>query len=179
MIKKRGSVPVLGILIGLVLLVAVIHSAFHIITYGTSIPGFYPQGISGFSVGKLNLGDDFKAKYSAFSLPSKIILGSEWLLVLILVGTGIMREKISLRRDSADIQIKYKSDPSKVKTDLDVLYSLLQERKKINLSTIERLFKANRETVLEWADILEAGNLAILHYPKFGEAELFLDESAK
>ncbi len=61
---------------------------------------------------------------------------------------------------------------NRLETDLDKLYNILQKRKKIKLSEISVGFNITKKQAEEWCIILETNDLAVLHYPTFGEPEL-------
>lgn len=58
------------------------------------------------------------------------------------------------------------------KTDLDKLYTLLNERKKLTVSEIAKSFDVSKKEAEEWGKILQEQNLIELHYPTVGEPEL-------
>lgn len=62
------------------------------------------------------------------------------------------------------------------RTDLDDLYTTLKEKKELTISAIAKLFNISKETVIEWCRILEAGDLAYVDYPSFGDPVLKLKE---
>jgi len=68
---------------------------------------------------------------------------------------------------------------SKSSTDLDVLYNLLKEKKKLPITTISKLFKITKEKAVEWAKILENHKLAIIEYPAFSDPEVRIYEKEK
>jgi predicted ArsR family transcriptional regulator len=62
----------------------------------------------------------------------------------------------------------------KLGTDIDKLYEILKERKKISFKAISRAFKVSDETVRKWGTTLESGNLARVEYPSIGYPELVI-----
>lgn len=54
-------------------------------------------------------------------------------------------------------------------TPLDTLYDLLKEKKIMKVEDIATHFNVNRELVMEWGKILEAGELATINAPRIGK----------
>lgn len=54
------------------------------------------------------------------------------------------------------------------KTQLDVLYWLLEQEKQIKFTNIARIFNIKIKKVEEWAQILEVHGFAEMYYPAFG-----------
>lgn len=171
--QKRGKARIVGIVITAVLVLAVLHTTMHLLVYGTGISGFGASGVSGFSVGKLNIDEEFKQSNAAISPLSQWIIIGEWALLISMILFGMFRERITLPQKSTQettLTLPAKTDSSK--TELDVLYDLLREKKSLKISAIAKTFDVDHETVEEWAQILENNNLATLLYPRIGEAEL-------
>lgn len=57
-------------------------------------------------------------------------------------------------------------------TDIDLLYSLLKDRKHLKIPAISRIFNISNEKALEWCKILEDSSLAVINYPAFSEPEI-------
>lgn len=173
---ERGGSKGLQVGILFVLLFALLHTGAHVVLYGTGISGFAQRGVSGFSIGSLDLGDDTAAKAERFSGPSRFIILAEWFLLIGLVVFAMVRTRIHspLDKEIKTFSIDHLQGPSR--TDLDVLYDLLKEQKRIPLSRIEKTFKVNQDTVESWCKTLESGNLAQLSYPRIGEPELHVIE---
>lgn len=172
MAGKKGF---LKVIISLLLLIGIIHFAFHILAYGTGISGFYESGVSGFSVGKLGIGEDFKKSYPELSLVSVIILSIEWSSVLIFLILTFIKNKNEIKEELLTIlPINYKK--STISTDIDALYGVLKEKKHLRISTIEKIFKVDKETAINWAKTLESINLATINTPKIGEPKVYINE---
>ena len=169
MSKKRA------VIISLIFIIAIFHSASHIVISGTGIAGLAESGISGLSIGKFSLEKDIKPIYKEISQTSLVILMLEWLLLLMLFISAIIRHRQSINeniKQGFSIQ-KYRA---KTKTDLDILYEVLKEKKHLRISTISKIFNVDQEVALNWAKTLEAADLARIHYPRVGEPELTLNE---
>ena len=107
--------------------------------------------------------------YVGISPLSKILFAIQWIVILLAAIFIRFRDK-KLISKTIDIKaINLKRASGKSATDLDTLYSILQEKKKLKISTISKAFKINEDTAFEWCKILEAGNLAVIDYPGVGE----------
>lgn len=125
-----------------------------------------PKGITGNSIGS-----EIGGFYSQISPLSKIFFILQCtILVALLVFLAYRRKKLESMEDEIKDISQWKK-PQKG-TDLDVLYDLLKDKKEIGISKIAELFNIKKEVAIEWAKILEAGNLATLNYPGFGDPQL-------
>lgn len=173
MLGTKGKSHIYGILTIALLTVAILHTVLHFAVYGTGVPNLGEKGISGFAVGPIS-GDEIKTQYPQPSL-STIVIVAEWLLLIVILVISFMSERLNLKKEAdnlKDINIKQE----KSKTELDVLYDLLKEKKHLQLATIAKIFQVSEETVHEWAKILESGNLATIYYPRLGEPEIRIKE---
>jgi len=71
---------------------------------------------------------------------------------------------------------KIKDLPEGYQTDIDILYKMLIEKKRLKMGEIASNFGITAAQAEEWARILEEYKLAKIHYPLFGDAELILVE---
>ena len=173
--KVGGSRP-LHVLTTLIIIAAVIHTSFHFALHGTGISGLGKNGVSGLAITKLGFGDDFRAKYNQLSPISSVIIIGEWSLLIILAVFALIQQKDHSKKEGVSIELKkYQKDSSK--TDIDILYEILQQRKSISLATIEKTFDVDKRTVMSWCETLESSNLAKIQYPRMGGADLVLDEN--
>jgi hypothetical protein len=136
-------------------------------------------GISGMAVNDISL-SDLGGTFSKNFSP--ILLTGQWLLIIIIMSfsylnyfSSVKEEKTSLSYDDLKKSTKGSS------TDIDVLYTLLKDRKSMKVRSVAHLFKINEEKALEWCKILEGNNLVIINYPAFSgpEVELKEDEDKK
>lgn len=164
----------LALIISLVFIVASLHTLFHIMIYGTGISGALDSGISGLSIGKISL-DEIKPQYKEISQNSIYILIGEWSILLLLGISAFIKNRKSIEENmkARPLIKKYKT---KTKTDLDVLYEILKEKKHLKISTIAKIFGITSEIATSWSKTLESANLANLHYPRIGEPELTIIE---
>lgn len=154
----------------MVLTAAVIHTGAQLALYGTGIKALDEKGLSGFAITR----EEIKNNYSQTSSVSKLIIIGEWALLIILIVISLIGERAHIKKQHVVLQLKRTKEKSK--TDIDLLYDLLKEKKKIGLGVIADTFKIGEETATEWAKILEDAGLASVHYPRFGETEVRLKE---
>ncbi len=162
--------------LSLLLLILIIHNVFHFSFFGTGISGFYEKGISGFSIGKLSIGEEIKTKYRSVSPLSITILLAEWSLLILAVFFAFLRNRVELKKEIAAIKSPGDYKKTNKSTDLDALYNLLKEKKHLRLSSIAEKFKIEKELALEWAKTLESASLVYIDYPRFGDPEIYLEE---
>lgn len=170
--KRRG---VFWILVFFVF-IALVHSVLHVYVWGLGIPGFFENGISGFSVGKFSIGEEQTGTYSLNVSLSQMFVIGEWLIVLIFFVFMHAKSNVDSKKEFSELQSSKSKTVMKNKTDLDVLYDLLLSKKRISFSAIVKTFNIDEKTAMSWAKILEAGNLANISYPRVGSPELILVE---
>lgn len=172
--EKRG-INIVRVLITFVLIVIVIHLIGHFSIYGTGLPFLAQEGISGLSIGPINLDDNnlqtFKNN-SQYQVLSKYAVLGEWGLLMVLIIFSFAKERINVKKEVIDLSAARKYKKSENHTDLDTLYEMLKDKKSLRLSTISKLFEVDKDLVMEWVATLESGNLASISYPRFGEPEV-------
>ncbi len=169
MIKKR-KISILGIIISFLLLISIAHTFFQVAVFGTGISGIASEGISGFSIGKYEIGEELQTNYKAISPFSKIILILEWAIIILLIVLKILQTRVIPIKQDESIHINLRREENE--TEIDLLYKALQQYKSLKFSTIANAFKIPIELVKEWAEILETANMAKVNYPMFKEPEL-------
>ena len=87
----------------------------------------------------------------------------------------LIQAKMEFKEYDIEI-IKEKTKPEISNTDLDILYNLLKEKKKLQVKALAIYFKVEESTIIAWARILEEANLLTIHYPNFGHPILILVE---
>jgi hypothetical protein len=101
---------------------------------------------------------------------SRIIFILQW-IALIAVVIFLYLRHLKNKKSSVDIDLsefeKFKN--MKSGTDMDVLYSVLEYKEELPLSTIQKLFNINKDNALKWCKILEEHSLASINYPAFSE----------
>ncbi|MFA5174460.1 MAG: hypothetical protein WC438_04740 [Candidatus Pacearchaeota archaeon] len=121
-------------------------------------------GFTGFSVKS--------TVYNAYSgLPyiSKMFLIVQWTILILLLLSVAFKDNRLKNQDKEVLSLNLKRKSGANKTDLDTLYEVLKDKKKLRVSTIAKAFNVDPEIALEWGKILESGSLAIIDYPGFGE----------
>lgn len=174
---KEGGGSLAKFIFTVVLLMALIHTPFHIATYGTGIKNFGEHGFSGFSIGKKDIGEELKNSYPLGQASSKYVVIAEWVAVLFTAAMLITRRRKITKEEPAPIKMP-QIEQTKLTTDLDKVCAILKERKRIRVSALAKLFGVSKETILEWGTILESGNLVRIEYPALGEPE-FVDKQEK
>lgn len=105
--------------------------------------------------------------------PSFIIFMIQWVLIFLILIVTLVK----ILKSTGEKKNNFKLDENKKGiTDLDVLYKLLQDKKKLKISSISKLFNVPKDKALEWGKILDNHNLAIVEYPAFTEPELWVKE---
>lgn len=170
--EKRGMLKKIAVILGFI---ALIHSAMHILIYGTGVEGFAEGGVSGLSVGELNIGETLRTQYSKSSFFSQIVLASEWVFVAFFFIFLLAKQKIATKKNVSKLEIK-RNKGSLTETDIDNLYNLLREQKSLKLSAICMLFGVDKEVVLSWGRTLEASKLIRIDYPSFGDPDFVYQE---
>jgi uncharacterized membrane protein (DUF485 family) len=106
---------------------------------------------------------------------SKIFFAFQVILLTLIMVFVFFYDKKKDKEELDDIGLEI-IKPHSNETDLDILYKVLQKRKKISLSKIAKSFKVEKDVAMEWCKILESGELATIDYPGFGEPKLLILE---
>jgi len=140
-----------------VLLVVVLILVINIVVFTIKINSI--TGMTG-----LSIVEKISTSYSSISTSTKIFLLIQWVILLtLLLGTFIKEKKQKPKEDElSGINLKKMADQDG--TDLDTLYKILKEKKKLKLSSIMQLFKIKKEVAMNWCKTLESGNLATIEY---------------
>ncbi len=121
------------------------------------------SGFTGFSIG-----ETVSQTYSTVPFIAKIFLLVQWVFLIAILIFSLIKDKgvESRKQELSGIDLER---ISKKGTDLDILYSLLQKKQQLRISTISKIFKINKDVAMDWCKTLESGNLAIIDYPGIGE----------
>ncbi|RMD45471.1 hypothetical protein D6829_02260 [Candidatus Pacearchaeota archaeon] len=122
----------------------------------------YRKSISGFSIA------DITQLYSSMHTTSKIFLIIQWVIILVIVVIALIKNQKVMQRRNKIGSINIKKAMANSKTELDALYNILKERKELSIKEICSVFKIKEDLAMEWARILEAGELITIDYPTFG-----------
>ena len=184
-IKKRK--PIFLKVLSIVLVIALINIGYFVYSNVYS-----SKTITGFSINEIN--KSLSDRYNSLSFPLKIFLIGQWVFLLFILFYAAFRdrglnaiidenigskENIEIIEEIENIEnaeIPAERNLDKTKTDLDVLYEILKNKKQLSISTISRLFKIDKDTALEWCKILESGELVSVSYPAFSEPFVLINE---
>ncbi|NCO11100.1 hypothetical protein CO038_00995 [Candidatus Pacearchaeota archaeon CG_4_9_14_0_2_um_filter_39_13] len=173
--EKRGAGKILTVLISAVLIIIALHLMAHFTVYGTRIPTLGEKGVSGLAIGPLGIDEsefqDIKGNTQKETFSKYLIVG-EWLFLIVLVLFTFVKDRVSMTREVIDLNIKERYKNPGNKTDLDILYEILKEKKTLRVSTISKMFNIDKRLVMDWINTLESGDLASINYPRFGEPEV-------
>lgn len=114
----------------------------------------------------------FGDSINLLSLKSRLFLMFQLFMIFGIVSFLGISKKLTKNDSFVDIEIKIEKIKDKNKTDLDTLYDLIRQRKELKISIIAKSFHISKEIALDWAKILESGDLASIEYPAFGEPVL-------
>jgi len=124
----------------------------------------YRGNFSGYAIS-----DGVIRTYQGISPISRVLFSVQWIVILLALLFMLFRDSRLKLRTSDIKDIHSKKLVGKSSTDLDTLYSILKEKKKLKISTISKAFNIDKDTAFEWCKILESGNLAVIDYPGVGE----------
>jgi hypothetical protein len=153
------------------------HGTIHIILFQTNIPIFDTVGISGNAIGDIKLNNELEEEIrmdSQTSKSSKLIIIAEWVFLLSIIVLAVLRKKIEFEQQSDNIKSLQKK--RKDETDIDLLYELIQDHKKISVTKLSKLFNVDKEVIKKWGEVLENSELVTVDYPRFGDAKIMLRE---
>ena len=159
-------------LVAAVLTIAVLAHTYY------SFYGSAGQEFSGGISGKTII-EELKETGADMNFSKKIILSGEWLLVISIFIITLIKAKMELKTIDEVIVTPKKTRAGISKTDIDTMYEILKEKKKLKIKTLAKYFKVDDATILEWARVLEEANLLTVHYPTIGEPQVILNEEAK
>lgn len=144
-----------------------------LIELGFLIYNYLPKTFTG-----LSISNTAAETYSGVPSISKIFLMFQLFLILPLIVFFGFRNVVLMRKKEIS-GINVKEIRNKCKTDLDALYSILKDKKHLRISSIADLFKINKDLAMEWAKILESGDLATIDYPGFGGPVVIFNEKTE
>ena len=180
--KKRWVRIILLVLLSILI---IFHSTAHALTYG--IP-FLKQVYAG--AGALYIENsyypllinfqEFRIDFFQYEIISMGLILLEFIAILsIILHRKSKPAKVKSEPQDFSLEKRTEKNTSKSKTDLDALYSELKDKKRIKISSISKAFGISKELALEWAKILESGDLASIEYPNMSEPIIVLNESGK
>jgi len=119
---------------------------------------------------------DFTQAYLNLGLTSRMFLIGQWVIIAIIIIIIFLKNRGIWRRNKEKTGIDLDKVLKKSKTNLDAVYLILQEKKQLSIRTVCDIFKIKEGLAMEWARILEAGELATIEYPGMGSPLLVLNE---
>jgi Mg2+/Co2+ transporter CorB len=158
--NKGGKSLVWVILVVVIGLIALTHTFLHFSIYLSST-----GKISGFAF----LEQNSMVKTPKFQPISLVVIVFEWILLFAVIIRGRSSKQTLSAGDLSRIVSERKSHESVSKTDMDVLYDLLKDKKELSISQIAKAFKIDKSVAMEWSNMLEESNLATIEYSKMGE----------
>jgi hypothetical protein len=160
-----------------VTLLALFHTFFHVAVYGTGVTGAMQNGISGFVVSKEVISQNLNDTNSAVPGFSLMFIVGEWVFLLCSFVLTVFKNGAEAKNERGiNISSISKRIKSSTSTDLDVLYELLKEKKRVKVSAVMKAFDLEEEMAMNWCKILESGNLAVIEYSRVGEPIIELKE---
>ncbi len=167
--KRKSGVILLGILIELLLILA----SFSYLYYqtGNTFHNLTEESIRG----------TFSVFFEVSSIGQKIFASLQGiLLIVVLIAIFIASKKVGETTNIINKDYIIRKNEKRSRTDLDVLYEILQTKKEVNMEFIKEVFKITPKVALSWSKILEDGNLAEINYPRFGDPILrIIDNTPK
>ena len=164
--KERVNRGVLIVSMGLLVAFAGIHT--YLVLHGSSTQA----NVSGNAVA----GNLFNVKGT--STKTKLIIASEWMLIVVVMLYSLIKAKNKFKKEEkvSEEAITTPLVKTKNRTDIDMLYELLMTKKSLQLATIAKYFRVDKNIAMSWCRILEEGNLGIIHYPAVGDPKIVLVE---
>jgi len=170
--KRGGKSAILWTIIIVIGIIALVHTLFQLYVYGMGTDGLYKKAVSGFAFADSSKIDAMKTAYPNSRMLSLFLVIAEWIaLGALVLGTRNHRKKFSMTEIKQSVS-ESKSKKSVSKTDMDVLYDLLKEKKELSVSEIAKAFDISSETAMEWCEMLEDSNLAEIEYSNMGSATI-------
>ena len=167
--------PRKAILINILIILLIVNLFLHVLIFGTGIRGVLQTGVSQILLGnKLLSISAFSDMHPGLKIASFCTI----VLELALLFFVSFRKKQIKKETNQDLntlkRLRTKYSKMKNQTELDVLYNILKEKKKVDVSNLHHVFDVDKDTVKEWIETLESGDLAELNDKKLGEPELIL-----
>ena len=172
MIKKRANTKWLKLVAEIITLLVLTHT-FYI--FYSSNKQELQVGISGSTVT-----EETSEASTNLATNKRLILGGEWLLVISILIVTLIKAKMELQTVVDEVIITpQKTRPSISRTDIDSMYDIVKEKKRLKVRTLAKYFKVDDNTILEWARVLEEENLITVHSPTIGDPQIILNEEVK
>lgn len=177
---RKSDVILLGLLVGLFLVVA----SWPYLSYSS-------DASTGAVTGNA-IREAIGTFYETSSINQRIFILSQIILLIIIVfAVIIIIKRVGSRNSLSKKDYLMGNGNKRSRTDLDILYEMLEKEKEIGMENVENTFHVKPDIALEWFKVLENGELAEINYPRFGKPvlrlikeegkteEIVLDEKAK
>ena len=161
--KKGGKSLVWAVLIVIIGLIALMHTFLQLSIYLSNT-----GKISGFAF----LEQNSLVQAPKFQPISFAVIVFEWILLFVVIRKNRSSKQALSLGDLSRIVSERKSHESASKTDLDVLYEILKEKKELPIKEIMHAFKITKDVAMSWFEMLEESNLATIEYSGVAEASL-------
>lgn len=166
MVKKKEKSRAFKLVASLLTLAVLAHTFYSLYSVGSS-----PfNGISGKAISEDTDGNE------KISFKNHLILAGEWLIIIVISMISLIRAKMEMQGVEQVIVTKIKTPRSIARTDLDMMYDLIKEKKVVKVKALAKYFKVEDKTIIDWARILEEANLIIINYPAIGEPQIVINE---
>ena len=129
-----------------------------------------PRNPVGYSVA------DLTRIYSELNPGSKIFLLVQWLLIIVILAAVFVKSRGSLKSGKEEKKINLEAIKRNSKTSLDAMYEVLKMKKEVSVRMIASMFKISEDLAMDWARILESGDLIVIEYPAIGGPVAVLKE---
>ncbi len=167
--KKRNGPKALKLVAMIAILVTLIHTGYSVYNKNSSS---FPVSLSGNIITE----NADKVAESNLGTKDKIILMTEWILVISLIVISRIKEKIEFKKADQIINRSKKIHLGISRTDLDLMYELLNEKEELKVITLAKYFGVDNSIILEWGRVLEEANLIKVHYPTIGDPVLSINK---
>ncbi len=155
--KKRGF---LEIVIGITMIIVLLLAAWFFLLRGA----FEFKGVQDFGKNSYEL-------YNSLPTGSKSIILIQ-IFILVSFFLYFLFKGFQMIFDVKTVEETEQSEQQSMETELDRLYRIIKDNKDISVSVVSKEFKISENLAIEWAKILESGNLIEIEYPQFGSPKL-------
>lgn len=120
----------------------------------------------------------FFASRNGYEIPTGVLIAQVPIIIFFL-GFAYVKNRRIWRRKVDEYGINLTEIKKHSKTDLDALYTILKNKKEISVKSVANLFKIPQDLAMEWARILESGDLVTIEYPGFGSPRILYQTQEK
>jgi hypothetical protein len=120
----------------------------------------------------------FFAMRNGYEIPIEVLI-AQIPIIIFFLGFAYLKNRRIWRRKVDEYGINLTEIKKHSKTDLDALYTILKNKKEISVRSVANLFKIPQDLAMEWARILESGELVTVEYPGFGSPRILYKAQEK